>query len=521
MTGIILNKMTKNKISCSLQNWLRKYDKKLYEAAEDACVLGLLNPGRFGGITFLYPVDKTLHKKLITGLGNNDMEGVNMFRSMIITDYLPTAEDWMRKKDDIPNRLGLKVMVEKGERQKITLKNKAVIEPLADFVAREDRKNMCVWKYKGDAMPLTGDKAERKYTKKGAPQPPKKTGGFFRSKITPACLAKMCEAKAAAYMKMGTRVKNNAHLDSLCSYLCFMEKHYPAELNKMLCSLGYCVEASFYNIFEPYVTNSRPFMFDEWIDKTKGVCLEISSAEKYLQFVNAAIEKAAELRVNTGNEREKILDNRMPQTLRKELLAIYNRDLSLYGPLYSNGLRKAMHDETRFIIDDKMVEIISRNDHDALKDLFFEIECMQRSGYKNGTYIITTTLDYQNDKNDIAGFYSTAVAFLLSDCFLFSPYDCADEQQIKDLAHDENGASPTLIPLYNVQLRDFMGENVLFVTEEPCKHELSALTESQTKEGNNVQNAFAQVLNLVDDPKKLTPELLDAVKRIHNMESST
>ncbi len=507
--------MPKSKVSCSLQYWLRNYDKKLYAAAEEACVLGLLNPGRFGGITFLYPEDKTLNKKLISLLGENSMEGVSMFRSMIVTDYLPQPEDWMRKKDDIPNRLGNKVKVASGDRQSIKLGNDAVIKPLKGFSARADRQNMCVWAYKGKAMPLTGEKAERKYTKQGAPAPPSKKGGFFKSSVSICGFAKSCEAKLMGYMKSGKQMECSPHLDALCSYLCFLEKNYPDNLNDVKCMLGYCPEATFYNVFEPYVKNSTPHAFEEWINKTKGICLEFSSADKYKSFVNSAIESCSSQRVSTGNFRVNLLDNRFPQTLRAELCKLYSADFSSYSSLYSNNsMRKALHDETRFMVDGKMVDAFTSGDYTVLRDMFFEIECMQRSGYKNGTYIVTNDLSVANDSNDIAGFYSTAVAFLLSDCFVYAPYNQDDPNQLIELAHDENNNAPRLVNLYNVQFSDFMGDNVLLTTEKNCITRLDVLATHQGKDNNNAQNAFAQVLDMLDESSKITPKLRQAIDRL-------
>jgi len=507
--------MVKNKATCSLQYWLRSYDKKLYAAAEEACLLGLLNPGRFGGITFLYPEDKALNKKLVNALDENDMEGVNMFRSMIISDYLPTPENWLRKKDDIPNRLGFKVKVASGDRQSVKLGNGAVITPLKSFKARSDRQNMSVWSYKGKPMPLTGEKAERKYTKPGAPGPAKKKGGFFRSKVTPFGLAKSCEGKAMAYMRAGTYGENNCHLDVLCSYLCYLEKNSPGELDKICCMLGYCPEATFYNVFEPYIEGSSPALFNDWIDKTKGVCLVFSSADKYCKFVEAAIGKSKELRVNTGNLRVGLLDNRFPQTLRAELCRLYSGDFSAYSPLYSgNGMRKAMHDETRFMVDDKLVGVLASGDPGALRDMFFEIECMQRAGYAKGTYIVTGCLGVANDMNDIAGFYSTAVAFLLSDCFVFAPYNESNTDQLKEIAHDENGSAPRVVAPSQVQFGDFMGDNVFLATENFSKKRLEKLSSHQGSVKDNAQNSFAEVLLLLDSSSKITPKLRAAMETI-------
>jgi hypothetical protein len=511
--------MPKNKASCSLQFWLRSYDKKLHAAAEEACLLGLLNPGRFGGITFLYPEDKPLRKKLVSALEENDMEGVNMFRSMIITDYLPSPEDWLRKKDDIPNRLGFKVNVASGDRQSITLDNGAVIKPLSKFKARSDRQNMSVWSYKGKPMPLTGEKAERKYTKQGAPNFVKKKGGFFKSKITPFGLAKSCEGKAQAYMKAGKYSDCNVHLDVLCSYLCYLEKKYPDKLEEISTMLAYCPEATFYNVFEPYIKGSSPANFEEWMDTTKGVCLEFSSADKYCEFVKNAIENSDILRVNTGDLRVNLLDNRFPQTLRQDLCALYeSEDFSMYSPLYAeSSMRKAMHDETRFMMNDKLIAVLSSGDSYALRDMFFEIECMQRGGYVKGPYIMTKYIDSENDTSDIAGFYSTAVAFLLSDCFVYAPYEESAPDQVLAIAHDENGGEPRNVVLSDVKFQDFMGDNVLLTTQDFAKKRMEKISAYQNSNGDNAQNAFAQILNLLDESSKITPQLKEAISRINGL----
>ena len=142
--------MAKVKKSCSIPQWLKKYDKKLWDAVEEACAMGMFKP-KSSGITFLYPTDSGLRKKIVDLLQDGEYEGIRYLQSLVVVDYLPTPRDWDDKSDDIPNRLGLKIEVGSVNSSSVTLDNGVVIKPFGskEFEARSDRKNMSVWKYPG------------------------------------------------------------------------------------------------------------------------------------------------------------------------------------------------------------------------------------------------------------------------------------------------------------------------------------------------------------------------------------
>jgi hypothetical protein len=78
---------------CNLTQAIKAYDSEFYQALDDLCLLPLLRPGP-NGITFLYPEDSGLRKKIVDATYSKNPEmGVKMVKSLILRGCYRKAEE--------------------------------------------------------------------------------------------------------------------------------------------------------------------------------------------------------------------------------------------------------------------------------------------------------------------------------------------------------------------------------------------------------------------------------------------
>ena len=508
--------MSKSKKSCSLTQWLKNFDRKFWEAVEESCTTVLFKTSKEAGVTFLYPVDATLRNKIISLLKDNDIEGIRMLQSLIITGYLPDGNAWDTQKDDIPNKLKIRMQVTSVIGDRVLLSNGAELTPMnaKNFTARQDRQNMAVWEYKGKNLMMEGDDTEFKYAKKGAAKPAPKKGGMFNKNLKIFGLAKSCEGKAVALLDAGKYNECNPYVTVLVSYLSYLKDKAPTDYQNCLMCVSYSPEATFYNMFQPYKPSSSVAYFHEWMNDTLAITLVESSAAKYLEYVQAAADlpTAEQNRMRTCELRKDLLENRVPGMLRPNILKEYQ-----------NNVDKAQQDETLFIILDRLPQILNlqgREAADSFRDLCFEIEILQRNG-KIGCSLITGDLSPINDHHNNAGFYSSLVLFIMSDCFMYTPYLINDSKQIDQLAKNYLGDQLTPVSLSDVTLSQLDDGSVFVIMQQPANDYLQVLKKSQ--ETVNIQSAFAEALSTLhvkDIGNNLKKALLNLCSDLNAPQSS-
>ena len=494
--------MSRVKKSCSISQWLKSHDKKLYEAVENACALGLFRATKTSGLTFLYPETSSLKNKMIDLLNYNDYEGVRMLQSLIVIDFLPSTSDWQSKKDDIPNRLGIKIEVKDVTNKEVKLGNGAVIKPIEPkkFTAREDRSNMSVWEYKGNNLPMEGPKTDYKYTKKGAP-PHKVKGGLFNKGVSPYGLAKACQGKAAGLIASGKYDKCNPFVDVLVSYLDYLKKNNNRAYNAHLHCISYCPEATFYNVFQPFYKDTDPASFSDWLDDTQGITLSGSPATKYLEHLKYAAQQSGSHRKNTSHKRQDVYKKLFPSALRKTL-----------NDLYRDDYVKAQKDEILFMFIERLNDLGGLKgvrDSRIFTEMCFEVEIMQRSGSDKGRYITSTDISSVNDHIDPVGFYSSAALFALSDCFMYAPYVIGNTEQQNELGSTETGHSLKVVDVQKIDVGDLTSDNVLVITQKLADDRLKLLAKNQ--DSSNPQSAIAKVLGNLS-PSDMNSDLKKCIK---------
>lgn len=499
----------------SLSQWLKKNDRKLYEAIEDACALTLLRPERgSNGITLLYPVNKALRNKIISLLEYNDFEGIRILQTLIIVDCLHSTRDWHDKKDDIPNKLGNIVEITSIDNTTVRLSNGAIlklIEP-ARYAQKSEKGNIAIWSYnEKEPPPVEGKTSKHKYIRKGAKPAIKQDDEFNNIVVTPYRLAKICEAQAFSLLNSRSAsayIRSNPYITMLVSFMAFLDRNYQKEFIRNSLKLSYSPEASFYIIFEPYCRdkNGKPTEeFDRWIETTRGSNLFRNPSEKYKKYVENApqISKARELRETTRRKRRRVIKDVYPAVLRKALVKAYD-----------GNDERAQHDEIRFLVHDKLYDIIrsGRGKAHKFKDLIFEINMMQRSGYTEGKNIVTNSISPVNDALDYASFCSTVVTFALSDCFLYVPYSTNIKwEYYKELSERNDGSFLDQIDTLDVELENLTNDLRLIITQQDALGYLDELIGNQ--KSNRTYNTQSRMTAMFKSLKHddIDPELISSM----------
>ncbi len=159
--------MSKNvKKHCSVLNYLKEKDPKLFEAIESNCLNGIFHV-RYGssGLTFLRPnpeLSAELQKKLSS---NDGIEGDEAMKALVLLDYLPSLKDFDDRKNDIPNFHRKKLQVASYKDGKILLANGAEVTLDPDFDHRENF-NIAVYLINKKLAPVGTDPATFENTKK-------------------------------------------------------------------------------------------------------------------------------------------------------------------------------------------------------------------------------------------------------------------------------------------------------------------------------------------------------------------
>ncbi len=499
------------KQNCSISQWLKNYDKDLWNAIEESCSLSLFRI-RGAGITFLYPTNTTLRKTLITKLKDNDFSGVQLLKSLIIVGYLDEISAWEEQKDDIPNKLGINIKVADITGDKVILDNKAAVK-LFDkkkFAPREDRENMAVWEYNGANGIMDGEKSTYKYAKKkpdkAITKETKARGGAGNNtQLKKMMHAKHCEAAAESLLADSAYCKNNPYLLSVVSYLRFIENN-PDTFAKMLKRISYSPEASFYNIFQPYNSNENTPLFDIWYNKMGGITFVKSPVDTFNEYVMQAanVKNAAAARKLTCECRNILLDQVHPQILRQKLAEQYSKNSTLF---------KARMDETLFTIILSMYKICRITQASEMRSAFRDM-CAQIRAIQNnnaGYSIFTTDLSSINDINDVACFYSNIVLFVMSDCFMYVPYIMNDNEQTKQLLTDKLDQELHLIPLPDLSLDNIKHGGVfvqMLIVPYMYLQELN-------KNADNPQKKISLALEYVR-PGEISDTLMNVMSKIVN-----
>lgn len=494
-----MNKSTGN---LSLSQWLRKNDINLYSAIEEAEALNLLRSSRrSNGITFLYPQNKLLRENLIKNLEYNEYDdGIRVLQSLIVNDLLQNTNDWHAKRDDIPNKLGLKLDIVSIDRSNIKLSNGANIKKLSDVY-----NSWVVWSYEcAENLPLTGEKSEYKYSGPNKKIIKKEKRSLNKNEINTYKLARICQNQALMNIRKNSYLESNPFLKTIASYLEYLFNKDKKIYNDKIINLSYSPEASFYCIFEPY--NKNPIVteyFNEWWYETKGGQLLSNPAEEYKFHLFSAASLYSSKRKITKQCRNSLLLKKYKNVLRKSLSKLYKSDELNF-----------LHDEIRYMIHSELPEIIQRRNYIELKNLFFEIEIMQSS--REGK-IITDSISVASDRYDPAAF-SNIIVFLISDCFMYIPYilENSDDsrKQINELSSFPDGTEKDTVYLENLTQDDIENDDIIIITQKLLQFQLQQMIDNYNS--NSSQDSLAELLMSYKKHFKKDGRLMEVMRQLAN-----
>ena len=299
----------KFKVHCRIMDYVDSVDPELGEILKGTCTdMTLGSTKGKGGVTFLMPQDKAFRKKISDLAYSDKVEDANlandMLNSIIFRDVFKSGDDWMKKKDDIPNSLmpAQHVEVEKATQKEVTFKSgaKAVLDE--NFIDGSRKKNLAVWKLVSGEIPITNDRpASLKYTRKNNRN--KMTGGNEHTQ-SQGLRAKIVMAVENAFLlhhlqkQMGSDIKfgandqyggevpvvvpleqrpRDAYLEHTLSLLNYINKVWQGPgksllLDKILPLISYN-KIDFYLLIEPY--KKSDYLIDDnlitewWLQKSK------------------------------------------------------------------------------------------------------------------------------------------------------------------------------------------------------------------------------------------------------------
>ncbi len=234
---------------CRITKYLEQIDPDLYQTMEDLCLLGLFRSGR-QGVTFLYPAEKTYRAKIVSSAYSNTPEkAVEMLKSLVLTEYLPTLSAF--SKGVILNKHGNVLEVDtKGKTVKLSSGQTVECDKKFKQLRSDGNASVCIVKGKG-VVPVG------KPSKGG-----KVRGGAHRNTLVDNPCRKMAMSVEDIYQRYLDNPNNNnadRHVYKIVVYylLLYISTNDPSiksVIGKKICASA---RASFYNIVRPYNLNQE------------------------------------------------------------------------------------------------------------------------------------------------------------------------------------------------------------------------------------------------------------------------
>jgi hypothetical protein len=189
---------------CSVLNYIRHVDNKLYDVIQDLCIGRMFVPRKGSpGITFLRPDASLLKEIKDMAEGDSPEDAVEAIQALLLLDNISSISEFDNKKSDIPTYLRQKLPITSVDGKKVVLSNGAEIHPDKDFEARKDRGNICVYVLSKALVPTQTQDADFSNAKVGSKA--KKGGADLsvgRSQIFETIIDQMCAGKTEPAMEL-------------------------------------------------------------------------------------------------------------------------------------------------------------------------------------------------------------------------------------------------------------------------------------------------------------------------------
>jgi hypothetical protein len=538
---------------CTLLRWVEDKNKKLAEAIVNLCADGYLRP-RGGpdssGITFFYPEDSALLKKIIDAPSKPDseqQEALAIIKRHIVPTALLSAEDAANMKE-IPNLLYRKIPVKSASKGNIEFENSSKATLYTKFIGRSDKAPMAVWTVSGkNGVPDSAEQVEMKSFFASRRGPPKQLGSSSSSNT-----AQNVEKKVKgggrypisnrqqfarfildAYVKEFTTKLNKAEgkttdpfLESVVSALVWTYAKHREAFNSIMLVMSPLPQISFYLLFEPFKSGGSYLFpwFEEWQNDTMGYaasnnpretfkkCFDKLACDEKSPFVACSKSGRQQIFEEIGKIRDQLFDEKtsskdlLPRALRDlyynlsvnntigKLQNVLPEHLSAY--YQANPEAKCTQDEIRFLITQQFQDIQSgiSDDIRQITGALYKLESnlKRRFNFSNSVDQCSFIFSELTMKQCISAamWYSCPLAFTRTDCLLFvaSPFD---ESRKPSNAEDYIGSVSQLQNLHEDQ-----PSRLCFVDMFSCDRELS--DQSSLQQETNKLAAFKQAIECAE-----------------------
>lgn len=149
---------------CKITVFLKHHAPILYENIQDLCLFGAFNTRGRNGVTLLLPDNKS-QAAINTLVGTDAKEAIAKIHACILPVYVANIAEF-RVGSDIPNKLGLKLPIEKNNDKEVTLGNGTKITKNIKFKRLHADSNIAVYSING-LIPTEGESSSSMGKKKG------------------------------------------------------------------------------------------------------------------------------------------------------------------------------------------------------------------------------------------------------------------------------------------------------------------------------------------------------------------
>ena len=421
---------------CYITQYIDKIDGEFSKMISDFCFGRLFVPRNPNGITFLYPADEKYRNKILdAAYSENTEKALQMLQSLIIPDFLPTTRDFISRKDDLPNLLGQKILVDGAANGAAAVKLTcgATIRPDPGFKTQEtSRTNMCFYILEGGEIPLNGPVSKMKYLR-GPPRPA--LGGGDNASPGKEFYAKI-KAEHLADLQAGN-THNVRLITIITAFLRWLAKNHREHLATLVHSgrLAPCPLMCFFAGLNPLGDEPQSA---EFIGLGERAFIHLSKSDDALEEFQSILKECHKAAGNSGRTEE---SRRALQTECTKIpvpMKSISAAVKAYGTYYGeNWFQMLKWHELNFLvlrsIMDSNGEVVGKQKAKYMSNAYSTYEQNYNS---NKAQILDESKQSRPDPHHIL---SCAVMFIGSTLFLGGPED-PSQWSDADLGSAEPGA---------------------------------------------------------------------------------
>ncbi|MCK4967687.1 MAG: hypothetical protein KAS12_01415 [Candidatus Aenigmarchaeota archaeon] len=438
-------------------------------------MIGSLNATRVAGITFIHPKAESLRKKIMEMAADDPEMAEKYLKSLILTDRFPSLQDFANKKDDIPNRLGISVPVDKVGDKSVILKCGIEIKKDDNFHPRDTRDNIFVYTAtKGTEFPIEGEASTHKYNK---PKLVKKIGGNDHFPTIRSDIIKKVANEYDAKRSSGKlTIEGNPFVVYAASLIDFIYKAQSSItipgidteeikeiFNRLLCLMDPNPEVSFFLMVEPFKRTDHVIagvILKEWISTFDHFLIDESS-DSLIQEPKNVYFKYLDMATQTMGDRNVIIKNRESERMNfdeayskigtpEKIKTIYDRfsktnkysanGVNVYNDKYFGFMSRLSYkqwtDEVRYHVGRmfRMLDVDLMYTRAELDEVLRMIEFIfPGNSYPNEIRIVPSKFKNLISPNE--EFFTNVVGFIRSHAFIYIPRTVSEIREFNGIKH--------------------------------------------------------------------------------------